>query len=108
MKAAILVFPLVTLLLTGCNDSPRQPGSAASAPADYLKSAANSQKRAVKTIDIVALNKTIETFYVQEGRFPKSLDELVDKNFLRALPQLPPGVKFNYDTNNGLVTVEKE
>jgi len=88
MKTVALVFPLVTVLLLGCDDSGKltkdapaaDSGSAASAPVEYLKSAAKSQQKAVKTIDLTAINKAIESFYVQEGRFPKSLQELTDKS----------------------------
>jgi len=116
MKTVALVFPLVTVLLLGCDDSGKltkdapaaDSGSTASAPVEYLKSAAKSQQKAVKTIDLTAINKAIESFYVQEGRFPKSLQELTDKAILRVLPSPPPGVKFHYDTNSGIVTLEKD
>lgn len=116
MKAASLIFLPVIGLLLGCNDStppaqkaPESSGSSvASAPADYLKSAAQSQNKAIKTIDLTAINKAIESFYVQEGRFPKKLEELEDKGFMRAIPLPPPGMKINYDTNTGVVTIEKD
>jgi hypothetical protein len=117
MKAVIFLLPLIAVLLAGCDDSPRRPatatpsangGSAGSGPADYLNSAAKSQKQAVKTADLTAINKAIESFYVQEGRFPKALDELEEKDFIRVIPLPPPGVKFNYDTNTGIVSLEKE
>src|SRR5882672_7506003 len=109
MKAISLVFPLVALLLAGCNDSSK-PGSSspATAPVDYLKNAAASQQRAVKTIDIAAVNKAIESFYVQEGRFPKKLEELLDKDYLRVVPIPPAGVKLVYDATNGVARLEKE
>ena len=115
MKAAFVVL-LLTVLLSGCNDG-KQPvektsssddANVASAPADYLKSAAQSQQKAVKTVDVVAINKAVEAFYVQEGRFPKSLEELEDKGLMRALPLPPPGMKLNYDTNSGVVTLQKD
>jgi hypothetical protein len=116
MKAVRPVIPLVLLLLTGCDESSKLTRSApsadrsgaASAPADYLKSAGQAKQRAVKTIDVAAINKAIESFYVQEGRFPKSLDELEDKAFVRAVPLPPAGMKLNYDTNDGVVTLEKD
>jgi hypothetical protein len=116
MKAVRPVIPLVLLLLAGCDDSSKLTRSAptadrngtASAPADYLKSAGQAQKRAVKTIDVVAINKAIESFYVQEGRFPKSLDELEEKAFVRAIPLPPAGMKLSYDTNDGVVPLEKD
>jgi len=116
MKAVALLFPLVTMLLLGCNreneltkEAPAAaPDTAASAPADYLKSVARSQQKAVKTIDLTAINKAIERFYVQEGRYPRSLEELVDQGLMRTLPSPPPGLKFNYATNIGVVTLEKD
>jgi len=116
MKTVALIFPLVLVLMVGCDDSSRPAkdatsadgGSVASAPADYLKSTVASQQKAVKTIDLTSINKAIEAFYVQEGRFPKTLEELVDKSLMHALPKAPPGTKFNYNTNTGIVTLEKK
>ena len=113
MKAAFVVLLSATLLL-GCNDSRQSTeksgdsGSVANAPADYLNSAAQAQRRAVKTVDVVAINKAVEAFYVQEGRFPKKLEELEDKGFMRAIPIPPTGMKLNYDTNSGVVTMQKD
>jgi hypothetical protein len=116
MRAITLVTLLATMLLLGCNDASQQPqkssdksgGSVASAPADYLKSAAQSQQKAVKAIDLVAINKAIEAFYVQEGRFPKKLEELEEKGFIRVIPLPPPGKKINYNTNSGVVEIEED
>src|SRR5262245_28979434 len=115
MKIAFVVL-LFTVLLAGCNETPQSTeksasssdGNVATAPAGYLNSAAQSQKKAVKTIDLVAINKAVEAFYVQEGRFPKTLEELEDKSFMRAIPLPPPGMKLNYDTNSGVVTMQKD
>ena len=116
MRAITLVTSLATVLLLGCNDTSQPPqktsdgsdGSIATAPADYLKSAAQSQQKAVKAIDLVAINKAIEAFYVQEGRFPKKLEELEEKGFIRAIPLPPPGKKINYNTNSGVVEIEDD
>jgi len=115
MKAAFLVS-LFAVLLWGCNDAKQSPeksssssaGSVATAPVDYLNSAAQAQQKAVKTVDLVAINKAVEAFYIQEGRFPKTLEELQDKGFMRAVPVPPPGIKLNYDTNSGVVTMQKD
>ena len=112
MKAIFFVM-LATLWLAGCNDSPQttrpagDKSSVGTAPADYLNNAAKSQKRAVKTADIAAMNKAIESFYVQEGRFPKDLMELVEKNLLPRLPVLPDKIEWDYDTNSGVVGILK-
>jgi hypothetical protein len=108
---AILLVTLATLLFTGCNDSSRMTeaggdkSNIATAPADDLNTAAKSQKRAVKTADITAMNKAVESFYVQEGRFPKDLMELVEKNYLPRLPLLPDKAGWDYNTNYGVVSI---
>src|SRR6187399_2568872 len=107
MKAAFLVS-LFALLLSGCNDAPppseksssSSVSSVATAPVDYLNSAAQAQKKAVKTVDLVSINKAVEAFYVQEGRFPKTLEELEMKGLMHTVPLPPPGMKLNYDTNS--------
>ena len=110
MKPTLALVPLLGALLAGCGE---QSGAAAksnpaAAPADYVKSAAKSQQRAIKTVDTAALNKAIELFYVQEGRFPKDLDELVEKKFIPEIPPAPTGTKIVYDAKAGIVQIEKE
>lgn len=118
MKAtSALALITAAWLFAGCGDSSSSTGTPAksdssgnpaTAPVDYLNSAANAQKRAVKTIDTAAINKALETFYVQEGRFPKDLFELVEKGFMKAIPEPPVGMKLNYDTNSGIVIIDKK
>ncbi len=110
MKANLLAM-LAALVLVGCNDSSQTTGasggksSVATAPAEYLNNAAKEQKRAVKVADIAAMNKTVEKFYVQEGRFPKDLLELIEKDYLPRLPVLPDKAEWDYDTNSGVVGI---
>lgn len=114
MKAFLLAI-LATLLLADCNDSSQSnsskssgdKSSIATAPIDYLNNAAKAHKRAVKTVDIVSMNKVVESFYVQEGRFPKDLLELVEKGLLPRVPNLPDKASWDYDTNTGMVSIQK-
>ena len=114
MKSSLALVSLLGALLAGCGEKLGAPTKAdptadsATAPAEYLKSAAKSQKSAIKAVDTAALNKAIELFYVQEGRFPKDLDEVVGKRFIPAIPPAPAGMKIVYDAKAGLVMVEKE
>lgn len=112
MKPILWLVPLMALVLLGCDDS-RQPGARSDAPGDRRAAGevggiALAQQKAVRTIDLAAINKTIENFYLQEGRFPKALSELEEKDYLRALPTPPEGWKLDYDTNSGVVTLVKE
>ena len=112
MKANLLAM-LAMLFLAGCNDSSQTNASSdnkttvASAPADYLNNAAKAQKNAVKTVDTAAMNKAVESFYVQEGRFPKDLLELVEKGLLPRIPTLPDKATWVYDSKNGVVSIQR-
>jgi competence protein ComGC len=37
------------------------------------------------------LKNKINTFQIQEGRYPNSLDELVEKGYIEKLPEPPEG-----------------
>jgi hypothetical protein len=113
MKTLLAGSVALTLLLTGCGDASKQAtpgttnapteGSLATAPVDYLKSATDAKHTADKSVDVAALNKALDLFNVQEGRFPKDLDELVAKKYIPLLPPLPTGMKFEYDAKKGTV-----
>lgn len=110
MKPTLALVSLFGALLAGCGEQPGTPAKSdpTTAPTDYLKSAAKSQKSAIKAVDTAALNKALELFYVQEGRFPKDLDEVVEKKFIPKIPPAPAGMKIIYDAKAGVVHVEKE
>jgi len=104
--------------LTGCsrNNSgrPAAPNNSATgstsqigfvtAPVDYLNTEVQAQKNMTKTIDVSYLNEAIQQFNVQEGHYPKDLQELVP-NYVAKLPVPPYGYKLDYDANSGTVKV---
>ena len=53
------------------------------------------------------MTAALQLFNVQEGRYPKTLDELVPK-YVGKLPDPPLGYKINYDTVKGEVTVVRQ
>ena len=118
MKTSILIAAALGMLLVGCgekSDKPAQTTNAATsdgnplnAPANYLSGLAKGQQSAVKTVDASALNQAIQLFNVQEGRFPKDLDELVEKKYIPKIPDAPHGMKIEYDAKAGSVKVVKE
>jgi hypothetical protein len=120
---------MLGLFLVGCGqkekpeipapatNAPAAPASAAPAPAsgnpitapvDYLAAVGQGKIRAEKTIDTVALNQAIQMFNVQEDRYPKDLNELVAKKYLRVLPEAPYGMQIVYDPSSGKVQVVKK
>ncbi len=120
MKSTSPYVLILGLLLAGCSgksDKTDQSASATNnassggivtAPVDYLKSAANAQQSAVKTVDTTSLDKAIQLFNVDQGRNPKDLQELVDKKYIPQIPNAPYGSKLVYDANAGTVKVVKE
>ena len=96
-------------LQVGCGKSGNGSGSSvsdvATAPVKYIGAAVTNQQIATKTIDLVALNQEVQLFNVQEGRNPKSLDELVTKQYIGQLPVVPFGSKIVYDAAQGKVTL---
>ena len=105
MKATPAVFFCAIVLLVGCGDEKSNP---VTAPVDYIGSAVKQQQAAVKTVDVTALNQAVQLFNVQEGRYPKDLNELVDKKYIGKLPAAPVGMKISYDGTEGKASVVKE
>jgi hypothetical protein len=114
MKTLWLIPLLVAF--SGCsqkNDTPTQQsdtnsGSVLTAPVDYLNAAAKAKQSAVKTIDTTSIDKAIQLFQVDKGRYPKDLNELVTEKYIPEIPEAPYGSKIVYDSNNGSVRVVKE
>lgn len=111
---------LCSLLICGCEKNEELPvpqapeskqsadGSLATAPVGYLAAAGKAGQSMEKQIDADALNKQIELFGAQEGRYPIDLNELVTKKYLSKIPTPPFGTKLQYDAKQGKVSVVKE
>ncbi len=114
MKMFLIAFAIC--FVTACqkkeempaSQAPKSDGDLATAPANYLSSAAKAQQSMVKTLDTSSLNSAVQLFNVQEGRLPTDLNELVTKKYLPKLPTPPFGTKLQYDANEGKVSVVKE
>jgi len=115
MKYTLLMVLGLVLVASGCGskkqETPAKPTNAPSAsadhgnplnaPAQYLGALNQAQKLANKTIDTASIDKAIQLFNVQEERFPKDLQELVTQHYLPSLPQVPYGMKFDYNPRTG-------
>ena len=54
--------------------------------------------------DVQALESAVERFRNENGRHPGKLEELVNQNYIRFLPQDPAGVAYVYDPATGRVS----
>ena len=111
MKTNSFLILMAGLLFFGCGkkEAPKPETTSGAnpitAPADYLGAITKAKRAAEKTVDTVGLQKTIDLFQAQEGRLPKSLNELVGPNYLSSLPSPPAGMKFDYSPATGQVKV---
>jgi hypothetical protein len=109
MKIFISIFSslVAAIFLSGCGDNSGSPTQAVN-PADVTNSTlVNAKRTADKTIDTSALNQAIQLFNVQEGRYPKTLDELTPK-YVAKIPDAPLGYKISYDATKGEASVVRE
>ena len=60
----------------------------------YVKGLGEAQRNADKTIDVSSITQAIQLFYVQEGRYPKDLQELVP-NYMPKFPTRPTATKLS-------------
>ena len=124
MKTQLSLVMAAALVLTGCGDKetaktppPAPPaasttnapaaktssGNPLTAPVDYLGVLAKSKKTADTVISSTSLDKVIDQFFAQEGRFPLTLDELVTEKYISAIPAPPYNTKLEYDPTKGKV-----
>lgn len=115
MRSTILL-PLAALLLaTGCGPSDNSSQSTASttnrnmtndgAFGQYVGALAQAKQTAGKTVDVSSLKPAIDQFFVDKGRYPNDLNELVTEKYLTKIPAAPYGMKIDYDAATGKVQV---
>jgi hypothetical protein len=114
MKAVIPVLILTGALLAWCGEkktatpaqatnTPTADGNPITAPVDYLGAVGQAQKQAAKVVDLVQVQQAVRQFQAAEARLPKDLEELIKEGYLPALPELPAGLKFEYNARTGEV-----
>ena len=115
----IILCSLSAALLLGCSQEPASPppptgggANSASAPAPpppgYLGTVANAPSKALKVLDVATLNQAIQMFRVQEDRYPTNLEELTVSGLINRMPEVPRGMKLQYDAASGQVAMVSE
>lgn len=105
--APLLASIALVFLLAGCGDT-SSSSTEMTNPADVTNNTlVNSKRTADKTIDVSFVNQAIQLFNVQEGRLPKTLDELTPK-YVAKIPDAPLGYKIDYDPQKGEASVVRE
>ena len=105
----MLFFPVACLIFCACKKESKpkagdsSSGNPLNAPADYLGALNKAQKSAQKTTGMVSINSAIQSFFAENNRYPKDLNELVTSGSLPQLPPAPNGMKYDYDATSGKV-----
>ncbi|MCX7917593.1 MAG: hypothetical protein N2589_05645 [bacterium] len=109
MKNLIYFFILFILLpiFSGC-EKKKDELTPLNLPSKYGETMNRAMKKARAMDSIIYLKNKIKTFQLQEGRLPYSLEELVEKGYIKKeeMPKPPEGMKFEYNSKTGEVTVK--
>jgi len=112
MRLALsLLIATTGLLFAGCgkkdssDSTTNASGNPLTAPVDYLGAAAKAKKLADKTVSSAGLNQAIQLYQAQEGQLPKTLNDLVTKQYLPSIPPPPAGTKYDYNPQTGALKV---
>jgi hypothetical protein len=104
----VTVAGAMVLALAGCT------GGSSNSNSPATNTSANSSSPIVQTevyaqqkTDIASLNQAVQQYRATEGHFPANLQELAP-NYVEKVPQAPAGYTFNYDANNGTVSLGKQ
>jgi len=107
----IIIFSSILFLFifSGCNKKKKEEENKLTplnAPMKYGETMGKAMKKA-KIMDVVLpLKNAIDTFQIEEGRYPESLQELVDKGYIKEIPKPPKGMNYYYDPKTGKIEVK--
>lgn len=112
MRSSCSLLLLAGFLFSGCKQE--QPASSTpnasssgnpiTAPVDYLGAVGKAKQSADKTVSSASLVQAVKMFSAEEGRLPKTLQELVPA-YIQKIPAPPAGMKYHYDPQTGVIKV---
>lgn len=108
MKIILLLVAALAVVGCGQNEAPRIPAETETSDSEYSPSAFDAEKDAQKRMALITVNEAVQGFRTLERRYPNNLDELVTGTGpLPSLPDLPEGMIFTYDREDGKVDVKE-
>jgi len=104
--AALLI--LISMLTVSCGrkEKPEEVLTPMNVVQKYGEVMGGALKKAKAMDSLLYMKNKINTFQIQEGRYPYSLNELIEKNYLEKLPEPPKGMSFHYDVSTGKIDVK--
>jgi len=76
------------------------------APVNYLGAVGKAKKTSEKRLNLANVQNAIRQFHTVEGRYPKSLAELVKEGYYSKLPAAPRGMRYVYNPKTGQLGVK--
>jgi len=95
----------VACVMAGCSEQGESKSKQRNIGDAYVKGTLGVAHDLQSDVAVMAIDKAIGSFKMEEGKNPASLQELQQKGYLAKIPDPPPGKKFNYDSGAGTVTV---
>ena len=80
-------------------------GNPVAAPVDYLGAVNKGRKKAIGEVGLMQVNSALNQFQASNFRPAKSLKELITEGYLNALPELPAGMNWHYNTETGKASI---
>ena len=80
-------------------------GNPITAPTDYLGAVAKGQKNSVGKINLASIKQAVNLYMASEGKYPETLQQLVDEGYLGKAPEAPRGQQFNYNPQTGAISL---
>lgn len=115
MRATIFLPLLALVFATGCGPSDSSQSASTTSTnrnmtndgafGQYVGGLAQAKQDAGKAVDISSLKPAIDQFFVDKGRYPSDLNELITEKYITKVPQAPYGMKIDYDAATGKVQV---
>jgi hypothetical protein len=108
MKALRLEFAaaIFSVLVLGCTaETVVTTGIVAENAKNQAQALQGVTKKAGQQVGLSQVRQAVNSFQAMEGRFPYTLDELVQYGYLYQVPQLPPGKQYAYNDVTGEVKV---
>ena len=76
------------------------------APVNYVGALGKAKNVSEKKINLANIQNAINQFNAVEGRYPKSLGELVKEGYYAKLPAPPKGKRYLYNSKTGQVGIK--
>tara|TARA_B100000519_G_scaffold189294_1_gene187608 strand:+ start:491 stop:865 length:375 start_codon:yes stop_codon:yes gene_type:complete len=76
------------------------------APLNYVGAVGKAKKSSEKRVNLANVQNAIRQFHAVEGRYPKSLNELVKEGYYSKMPAAPRGMRYVYNPKTGQVGVK--